>query len=224
MTPLFVVATILLFLGIDWLVHHGQAQKRAAAASSPQLQGATPYPLRTPEGIFFSKSHTWVSLFPSGKVRVGVDDFIANLLERAEVTLVRDQGGHVEKGEPLLVLSENGQALTVRSPISGEIVSANDRLEQKPGLHQADLFSDGWAYTILPTRPEELRGLLIGSETRSWMARELSRLRDFFANAAANGVLAPAALQDGGPPAPGALLHLGPEVWKRFESQFLQTE
>ncbi len=224
MTPLFVVATILLFLGIDWLVQRGQAKKRASAAPSLQFQGATPYPLRTPEGIFFSKSHTWVSLFPSGKVRIGVDDFVANLLERAEVTLVREQGGHVKKGEPLLVLSENGQALTVRSPISGEIVSVNEKLEETPGLRHADLFSDGWAYTILPTRPEELRNLLIGSETRNWMSRELSRLRDFFAGAVANGVLAPAALQDGGPPAPGALLHLGPEIWKRFETQFLQTE
>jgi glycine cleavage system H lipoate-binding protein len=185
--------------------------------------GAQPCLLRVPEGIFFAKSHTWLSLFPSGKVRLGVDDFVANLLERAGVTLVKNEGDHVEKGEPLLVLSENGQALTMRAPISGEIVSVNEKLEEGLGLRHADLFSDGWAYTIQPSRPDELRGLLLGSESRSWMSEELRRLRDFFANAIANGVPIPA-LQDGGAPAPGALLHLGPEVWKRFEQQFLQAE
>ena len=75
-----------------------------------------------------------------------------------------------------------------------------------------------------PSRPDELRGLLIGNESRSWMTGELRRLRDFFAGSFMNGSLVPAALQDGGAPAPGALLHLGPEVWRRFEEQFLQAE
>jgi len=222
MTALFVVATILAFLGIDWIVQRSRAKETVLAAA--RLPQAQPYPLRVPEGIFFARSHTWLSLFPSGKVRMGIDDFIANLLDRAEITLIKNPGDQVAKGEPILVLSENGQALTVRSPISGVIVSTNARLEEIHDLKHADLFSDGWAYTFRPTRPAELRGLLIGNETRSWMAEELGRLRDFFAGAIANGVLAPSALQDGGAPAPGALLHLGPEVWKRFEQQFLQSE
>lgn len=224
MTPLFVVGTIIAFLIVDWIVQKRRAKKQAPAAVPAQAVAAQAFPLRIPEGIFFAKSHVWLSLFPSGKVRLGVDDFIANLLERAGITLVKNQGDHVEKGEPLLVLSENGQALTVRAPISGDIVSVNEKLEGTPGLRHADLFSDGWAYTIQPSRPGELRGLLLGKESRSWMAEELRRLRDFFAGAVANGVLAPVAMQDGGAPAPGALLHLGPEVWKRFEQQFLQPE
>jgi glycine cleavage system H lipoate-binding protein len=223
MTPLFVVATILIFLGVDWIVQRRRAKKLAMAGAPIVSVGAQPFPLRIPEGIFFAKSHTWLSLFPSGKVRLGVDDFVANLLERAGVTLVKNVGEHVEKGEPLLVLYENGQALTVRAPISGDIVSVNEKLEEGRGLKHEDLFSDGWAYTIQPSRPDELRGLLLGNESRSWMSGELRRLRDFFAQAIANGVPIPA-LQDGGTPAPGALLHLGPEVWKRFEQQFLQAE
>ena len=221
MTALFVVATIILFLGIDWIVQRNRAKRRVQAAVRTQAQ---PFQLRTPEGIFFAKSHTWLSLFPSGKARLGIDDFVATLLERAEVTLVKSEGELVEKGEPLLVLSENGQALTVRAPISCEILSVNAKLEERKGLRHVDLFSDGWAYTIRPSRPEELRNLMIGNESRSWMSEELNRLRDFFAGAVANGALAPAALQDGGAPASGALLHLGPEVWKRFEQQFLQAK
>ncbi|MBZ5497599.1 MAG: hypothetical protein LAP85_14445 [Acidobacteriia bacterium] len=223
MTPLFVVGTIIAFLIVDWIVQARKATKQALAAAPVRSLQSQTFSLRTPEGIFFAKSHTWLSLFPSGKVRLGIDDFVANLLERAEVTLVKNQGDHVQKGEPLLVLAENGQALTVRAPISGDVVAVNEKLEETPGLKHADLFGEGWAYTMQPSRPEELRGLLLGNESRSWMSEELRRLRDFFAGAIANGVPAPA-LQDGGAPAPGALLHLGPDVWKRFEQQFLQAE
>ncbi len=223
MAAIFVVATIIIFLGIDWIVQRGRARKEAQVTSPVGADDVRRFPLRIPEGIFFAKSHTWLSLFPSGKVRLGIDDFVANLLERAVVTLVKKEGDRVEKGEPILVLSENGQALTVRAPISGTVISANERLEGMSGLKHEDLFSDGWAYTVHPANPEELRGLLLGKESRSWMSAELGRLRDFFAGAIANGVPA-AALQDGGTPAPGALMHLGPEVWKRFEQQFLQAE
>lgn len=223
MAAIFVVATIIIFLGTDWIVQRSRARKGALVAAPVRSDDARRFPLRIPEGIFFAKSHTWISLFPSGKVRLGIDDFVANLLERAAVTLVKKQGDRVEKGEPLLVLSENGQALTVRAPISGTVVSANEKLEGMPALRHADLFSDGWAYTIQPANPEQLRGLLLGKESRSWMSEELGRLRDFFAGAIASGVPVPA-LQDGGAPAPGALLHLGPEVWKRFEQQFLQAK
>ncbi len=220
MAAIFVVATILLFLGVDWIV-----QKRRGGTIVPAAEGhatTQPVAMRLPEGVFFSRSHIWLSLFPSGKVRLGIDDFVANLFEKAEITLVKNPGDHVAKGDALMVLAEHGQAVTVRAPISGEVIALNDKLEGAKGLRMRDLFSEGWAYTVQPDSPEELRTLLIGKESRSWMAQELTRLRDFFANTIVNGLAAPA-LQDGGVPAPGALLQLDSDAWKRFEQEFLQA-
>ncbi len=220
MAAIFVVATILAFLAVDWIVQKRRAKTMVPAAAG--LAFEQPVSMRLPDGVFFSRSHTWLSLFPSGKVRLGIDDFVANLFEKAEITLVKNPGDHVARGDALMVLAEHGQAVTVMAPISGEVVALNDKLEGAKGLKMRDLFSEGWAYTVQPDNPEELRTLLIGKETRSWMAQEMSRLRDFFAHTLVNGLAAPA-LQDGGVPAPGALLHLDADAWKRFEQEFLQA-
>lgn len=221
MAAIYVIATILAFLGIDLIIHGPIARIRAHASMNISAKAQLSL-LRLPEDVFFARSHTWLSLSPSGKVRLGVDDFIANLFEKAEVTLVKSSGNHVEVGEPVLVLSKHGRALTVRAPISGEIVSINEKLEGQKGLKRAGQFSDGWAYTIQPGEPAQLRRLMPGGESRSWMSNETGRLRDFFTNAISNGMLSPV-LQDGGVPARGALLTLDAEDWKRFEQLFLRV-
>jgi glycine cleavage system H lipoate-binding protein len=222
MTALFVVATIIIFLSVDWIVQRLK-RERAAEQVAPAPREAS-YPLRIPDGVFFAKSHTWLNLFPSGKVRLGVDDFVGSMLENPQVCLIKQEGDHVEKGDAILTLTENDHFLTIRSPITGDILSANTALESDGKAMRAMLFSQGWAYTIVPRHPEQLRALMLGDESRGWMAQEFRRLRDLLAGAGANGVLVPAAIQDGGLPVAGALKHLNPMVWKRFEDEFLQVD
>jgi hypothetical protein len=107
--------------------------------------------------------------------------------------------------------------------MDGRIISTNEQLPKNPGLLKENLFSEGWAYTIQPEKPSELRNLMLGDETRSWIPQEFRRLRDVFAAVPTEGELVPALLQDGGPPVAGALKHMGPEVWDNFEEEFLQV-
>lgn len=220
MTVLFVVATIIVFLGIDVIVRRVREQRAVhVAAPQPQVYVA---PIRMPDGIFFARSHTWLNLFPSGKVRLGVDDFINRLFENPEITLLKKTGEWVQKGEPILVLQEGEHALTIRSPFKGYIIGFNEQLKEHPEFLKNALFSDGWAYTLMPERPSELRQMLLGEETRRWIADEFGRLRDVFAGVKADVV--PALLQDGGPPVAGAMKQMPDNVWKQFEQEFLQVQ
>jgi glycine cleavage system H protein len=221
MTALFVVSTIIIFLTIDWVVQRLK-QERAVAHEAVRREGT--YPLRIPAGVFFARSHTWLNLFPSGKVRLGVDDFVGSLLEDPQVCLIKQVGDAVEKGEAILTLNEDGKFLTIHSPISGKIVSVNDALEDDSKSMRERLFSHGWAYTIQPSVSEELKDLMLGEETRSWMFGEFRRLRDLLAGAWSNGSMAPAAIQDGGAPIAGALRHLEPGAWSRIEEEFLRVD
>lgn len=221
MTALFFVATIVFFLGIDWVVQRLKKDTAVEAGLAPQTSAQTGQ-LRVPEGIFFAKSHTWVNLFPSGKVRLGVDDFVGNLMENPRIAFALKPGDRVEKGDPLLVVEDGDRRVTIRSPLAGEVLAVNADLEKSPQLMRESLFSEGWAYSIRPRRIEELRSMLIGEETRSWMSGELGRLRDLLAGVAS---LQPAAvmLQDGGAPAAGLLKRLDPSKVVEFEERFLQV-
>jgi glycine cleavage system H protein len=223
MTALFVAATIIVFLGIDWAVRRMKSRASQAEVQAPAMQNEA-YPLRIPEGVYFSKSHTWITLFPSGEARIGIDDFIGSVVGDPEVTFMRGIGEHVRKGDPLAVLSAGDRRLVIRAPLAGEVIRVNSDLEKNPGSMRDQLFSQGWAYTIRPVKTDDVRSLMLGEESRNWMRSELSRLKDLFAGSFANGALAPAFLQDGGAPAVGALKHMDAGAWQKFEEEFLQVQ
>jgi glycine cleavage system H protein len=221
MTVLFVVATVLIFLTIDWAIQRSRANRATAPAIAPVA--ARELTVRIPDGIFFAPSHTWLNLFPSGKVRLGVDDFISRLLEKPGVSLLRAAGDKVSKGEPILSLKSDGHSLTVRAPIDCEILSVNDALAKNPGLLEEGLFSDGWAYMIRPARNTDMKNLLLGNETRQWIRTEYQRLKDVLAGGGA-GTLRPAFLQEGGPPIAGVLNMMDENVWQALDDQFLKVQ
>lgn len=221
MTVLFFIACIIFFLGLDWIVRRFKTAKDDVSAVAPQAASGAGA-LRIPEGIFFARSHTWLNLFPSGKLHLGLDDFVRTMLENPKITFALKPGDRVEKGDPILIMEEGDRKMTIRSPLAGEILAANPDLEKNPQIMRENLFGAGWAYSIRPRRLEELRSMLIGKESGSWMRSEFGRLRDLLAGTP-GCELSPATLQDGGAPVPGILRHVDPGKLREFEEQFLQV-
>ncbi len=223
MTVLFVVATILLFLTIDYFVRRVRDRKEVRAIAGIGHVFRPTNPVRIPEGIFFARSHTWLNIVPSGKVYLGIDDFVSRLLEKPQITFLNKSGDRVRKGDPIMVLKEDGRELTVHAPVEGEILAVNETLPSKPEMMKEFLFTDGWAYLFKPKRPSELKDMLLGEETRQWISEEFRRLRDVFAGVSQHGELVPAILQDGGPPVAGVMKQMPESVWNRFEREFLEV-
>jgi glycine cleavage system H protein len=46
------------------------------------------------------------------------------------------------------------------SPIAGEVVSINDRLDKEPALVNSDPYGAGWMIKMKPADPSELNGLM----------------------------------------------------------------
>ena len=223
MTVLLFVATIITFLGIDYLVRrsHTAAEMAAPAPRKSRVTSS----LRFPDGIFFSKTHTWLNLFPSGKVQLGVDDFLSRMFAAPELTLLKGEGEQITKGEAIIRLQEGSKFVNVHSPIDGRITRRNALLSSSKTAVREDLFMNGWAYTIEPKKgPAELRSFFLGTETKTWVKSELAKLRDFMAASTQRSEYASVYLQDGGEPMLGVLSGLSIDDCARFEAQFLSHE
>jgi len=152
---------------------------------------------------------------------IGIDDFIGRLLFRPVVSLLKNAGDRVERGEPIIRLGQNGHSLTIRSPIEGRVVSQNTALLAHPEYMGERLFNDGWAYTIEPDRTTELRDFIFGKETLGWIQKEFGRLRDILAGADGIEKAMPVLLQDGGLPVAGVMRDVPDTVWRKIEQEFL---
>lgn len=221
MTVLFVIGTILFFLILEWFVRWMRGEERSHTVTSVQRLH---YPVRVPEGIFFSRSHTWINLLPSGKLRLGIDDFLARLIENPEIKFLKHEGDEVRRGEPLFGLVSGNHVLSIQCPIDGRILEVNNILANRPEALREQLFSDGWGYLIQPKRMTQLRDFFIGTETRAWIREEFHRLGDFFAGVGRTEGVDPAFMQDGGLPMPGILKKMDDATWKEFEREFLQMQ
>ncbi|HLP16892.1 MAG TPA: hypothetical protein VK470_11570 [Bacteroidota bacterium] len=229
MTVLLFVATIVVFLGIDYFVRRAKGEAPLGASARTQQTARAASSMRFPEGVFFSKTHTWLNLSPSGKVRLGVDDFLSRMFTAPELTLLKGEGEQIAKGEAIMRMKEAGKSLTVFSPIDGRITRRNSHFDQSAARTTEEFFAKGWAYTVEPKGGAgDLRELLLGAETKRWIKSELSKLRDFLATSSSSSTLqtgtAALSLQDGGEPMPGVLSQMSIEDLARFEAQFLACE
>ncbi len=225
MVALFVVATIIVFLIIDYFVQ--RAAKRRAALSTAAPVSAKPR-FVIPKGYFFGKGHTWVELLPDGLTRIGLDDFVQKVIGPVSKVSPVSTGTAVRKGDRLFTISQGGKEMSFRSPISGKIVAFNEDLNNSPGVVRKEPYKGGWITLLEPTNlAGEIKELSIGNEAAAWLKEEIKRFRNFITAqtealvASGSPSLAGVTLMDGGIPVNDVMERSPQEVWQKFENDFL---
>lgn len=200
MVALFVLATIALFLIADLIVI--QVRKRNASTSPVPVTKQAPAlrPHRVPAGVFLSPSHLWLTIEPSGRVKVGLDELAQRLLGPLDAVRFPSVGRRIARGETLFSVQMGEAELPIASPVSGVLHAT-----QVPngGMVSEGTDPDAWLVAVEPERMgEEIRPLRLAEEAASWLSNEFARLRETL-----HGLhLRPAAtLPDGGEPAEGLL-------------------
>lgn len=180
--------------------------------------------LRIPQGVFFSKFHTWAHLLTNGEARVGLDDLLLHFTGDVNIEHVKNPGEHIKKGEVLTLINHNGKNLRILSPISGEIKGSNTNLSKNPGLIKDDPYQQGWIYAIKPTHwKAETNSYYLAEEATYWAKQEMLRFKDFLSISVTKYMPDPSrvVLQDGGELIDQPLAELPQEVWNDFQDKFL---
>lgn len=178
-----------------------------------------------PQGLHFSKNHTWAHLLKSGDARIGVDSLLVSLTGQANLKMLKEPGSNVSRGEVLSEISMGGKRLTIVSPISGTVIGQNKSLIEDPSLLHDDPYGKGWVCAIRPADWfAEIPGFTVSVGATAWFRSELERIKEFMATAVTKtgNEASVIYLQDGGEPAGNLLASMPPEVWQDFQEKFLK--
>jgi len=180
--------------------------------------------LRIPQGIFFSKFHTWSHLEVSGLAKVGLDDLLLRLVGKISFNIIKEQGEKIRKGDLIAIISHNGKTLKIYSPISGEIMEANPALISNPEIIHEDPYKKGWMYKIKPMSwTADTYSYYLAEEAIQFSKQEINKFKEFISDSIGKYSPIPSMqiLQDGGELMDNPLSDFPEEVWLDFQEDFL---
>lgn len=180
--------------------------------------------LRIPQGLFYSRNHTWMYMERSGAAKVGLDDLLLHITGEVKFRNLKNTGEIISKGDLLTEIDQNGKLLRILSPVSGQIININPTINENPGMLNEDPYDKGWIFKIKPSKwIAETKACYFAEEATNWSVNELERFKDFMAVSMKS--ISPehsmVILQDGGELSDHSLSAFPREIWTDFEKEFL---
>ncbi len=111
------------------------------------------------DGLLYSKEHEWLKV--EGDIGIcGITDYAQDNLGDVVYVELPEVGKKVEKMKPFMVLESVKATSDVFSPVTGEIVEVNEKLQDAPELVNEDPYGDGWLVKIKLADKGELAELM----------------------------------------------------------------
>ena len=117
-------------------------------------------PKPNPNDRKYSREHEWAKDNGDGTITVGVTDYAQEMLTDIVFVELPEKGKKVERMQAVAVVESVKSVSDIYSPASGEVVDANQTLEEKPELVNQDAFGEGWICVIRMDNPGELGELM----------------------------------------------------------------
>lgn len=119
-----------------------------------------------PEDLYYLvDKHVWARPEAEGLVTIGVTDAAQHLAGKVVAVTPKKVGRPVQKGQSVATVESSKWVGPVPTPVSGEIVEANDAVRQNPALLNHDPYEAGWIVRIKPSNWDGDRaGLVMGAE------------------------------------------------------------
>ena len=128
--------------------------------------------------LFYHPGHTWVKVEKADEVRIGVDSFLGKMIGKVKVIVLPLSGGRVLQGDTLCSIIQEEGILRIVFPVSGSILSVNQKLKDEPELLTKDPLGEGFLLTLKPKNLQrDQKHLFYGEAALSWHQKELERFK-----------------------------------------------
>ena len=114
----------------------------------------------TPSDLKYTRSHEWIRENGDGTVTLGITDHAQELLGDLVFVEVPETGTGIEAGGEIAVVESVKAASDVYSPVTGEVIEANEALADAPESVNDSPYENGWICKIRLSDAGELQGLL----------------------------------------------------------------
>jgi glycine cleavage system H protein len=115
-----------------------------------------------PEDLYYNvEKHVWVRPEADGTVTIGITDVAQHLARKLVSATVKKTTKPIERGKSLATLESGKWVGPVASPITGEIVQANDEIAKSPTLINSDPYGAGWIVRMKPTNWDADKAALV---------------------------------------------------------------
>jgi len=114
--------------------------------------------MNIPTELKYLESHEWIRI--EGNIgTVGITEHAQSELSDVVFVDLPKVGKKLAAKDTAAVIESVKAASDIYSPVSGEVIEANKRLESETALVNTSPFGDGWLFKIKLSNPDELSAL-----------------------------------------------------------------
>ena len=111
------------------------------------------------EDLKYTRSHEWVRV-EGDLATVGITDHAQHELTDLVFVELPEVGKTLNAGEPCAVVESVKTASDLYSPVSGQVIAANQAVAKDPALVNHEPYDGGWFFKVKMSDPAEVNALL----------------------------------------------------------------
>ena len=124
-----------------------------------------------PPELLYTKDHEWIRVDESIGT-IGITDYAQQQLGDIVFVELPKAGDHVTAKEVFGTVESVKAVSEVYSPVTGEIVAANSKLQDAPEKINADPHGDGWLIRVRLADHRETESLMTAEQYQAYLKEE----------------------------------------------------
>ena len=124
-----------------------------------------------PEGLKYTKNHSWVKV-EGNKGKIGLTNFAQEQLSDIVTVELPAVGKAVTSMNPFGTIESVKATMDLITPVSGEVAEVNAGLNDAPEKVNQDPYGEGWMIVVTLSNPAELNSLLSAADYKTFTETE----------------------------------------------------
>lgn len=125
-----------------------------------------------PDDLYYDRGFMWARV-EGNVVTVGLVDFAQKLAGDISYVEMPFEGDEVKQGQEVGTVETGKWVGKLYAPVSGKIISTNEKLLDDPTIINRDCYGEGWIFKIEMKDLNELKNLDQGEKAAEWLRTQI---------------------------------------------------